>query len=1089
MAEGDTPKPWERFKQPDQPKAQTKPWERFAAPTPNAGAVAAPPAPAAPPSPSAGGGAPQLPPMSIGGPKPPPAYHPTALQSAALGALNIPFADRAASGLRALMGKGTYGENLQNYKAMETAGMREHPYASLAGGLASGLAIPGGAFRLGAGPAAKTAAGALTGMSWGGAQGLSDSPDLRQGKEALGNAMRGAAIGGVAGGVLGRAFAGAGQASDLVPNAASSLRGPPAKSPAFLQRRVSGGIAGNAGEGAAEALAKYGPTKDQGLFTKTRAQFDSLFGMTGGKATRRAETVGREELGLAARSDEVLRTAVEPYAKEVYGLDPVKRADFIHAFETGDKAAMSQFSPKLQQLATIMRGHTAAMATRFQDLPQDMQIGYVENYLAHMWEDPQAVMQTFYGGRIPSSGFTKTRSLPTYRDGIAAGHTPKSDDPLAIFLSSMSNEASWLARKEWIASGLDSGDVMKIPVGGRAPPGMVKLDGFQGSLHDYVAPKGYAEIYNNHYSAGLRSGVGGDAFKAWMDMSNASKAATLGLSGYHVVTVGTEGHFSLLGQGIGEMVRAATGQTGGSRKEVGLHGLGTAARSVYTPFRELFPGGTGSKMIDTYLKKIQPPNARIQEIVDLGTRVNANISPRQYDLRLAPELGGGYGGSLARAFKQGGIRKVTDQLKGNFDIGKLNATAKKAWASPTIGNIVQLGVQGALAPFKGASRTALQAIETLTAPIFETYVPRMKAAVFYDKMYGWALENPTASNADMQQAAMKFWQDVDDRMGLMSRDNLFWRNTINDMLQATMLSPTWNIGTGNVFLGALPELTGKLAGDTKLLESGEIARGLNSKLEYVTGFAVGTMAMGALYEYLSGGSEPIPGTPQNPPQDYPPFKQMHPNTGGVMPGTRWHPPLKEQIIVPGYSKDLLAGRMALRGLAHGDLSGLGQELYGKMNPLAKALYEAATHTDWKGSDTNPDGGLGGYLTQFLKRVTEAYMPIVASNLMKMDPKNPQYNPQTNIGAIQRFIGFREAGKREYDPQGYQAGVDYRRNKAHLEQLQSEKSYLRQHNQPAAMLETTKRINALKQQMNRNKALTGKGSYGPLTPDKGYGGPQ
>lgn len=114
----------------------------------------------------------------------------------------IPFADRFASGMGALTGiggeLGNYSGNLEKQRAQDKQLQDAAPIANTAAHLVGGSLLPVGVFGAVAKPAslyAKTLAGMLTGGAIGGAQGISDTPDLTNLSDAAIHGAKGAGIG------------------------------------------------------------------------------------------------------------------------------------------------------------------------------------------------------------------------------------------------------------------------------------------------------------------------------------------------------------------------------------------------------------------------------------------------------------------------------------------------------------------------------------------------------------------------------------------------------------------------------------------------------------------------------------------------------------------------------------------------------------------------------------------------------------------------------------------------------------------------------------------------------------------------------
>lgn len=133
--------------------------------------------------------------------------------------------DRARAGMDAIIGNGSYGDNLKREQAETASYEREHPAAAIASGLVGGAVAPIGAIGAaskGAGLVAKTMLGAGAGGTIGALQGGLSSKDWTD----LPQTAKDVAFGGVTGGFLGGTLPGAGQAIGAgVRSVADALRG------------------------------------------------------------------------------------------------------------------------------------------------------------------------------------------------------------------------------------------------------------------------------------------------------------------------------------------------------------------------------------------------------------------------------------------------------------------------------------------------------------------------------------------------------------------------------------------------------------------------------------------------------------------------------------------------------------------------------------------------------------------------------------------------------------------------------------------------------------------------------------------------
>lgn len=167
----------------------------------------------------------------------------------------------------------------------------------------------------------------------------------------------------------------------------------------------------------------------------------------------------------------------------------------------------------------------------------------------------------------------------------------------------------------------------------------------------------------------------------------------------------------------------------------------------------------------------------------------------------------------------------------------------------------------------GVLRLPLAAIETAAWPIMEFAVPRMKMAVFM-QLARSELERmgPNARREDVRSRLADAWDVVDDRLGEVVYDNLFWNRYAKDMAMITARSVGWNWGTWRVILGGALDLglqTARGAAGVGRRLAGRGAKvadnsreGLTFQASYLIGFTTMTAALGAVAHMLMTGEQP-----------------------------------------------------------------------------------------------------------------------------------------------------------------------------------------------------------------------------------------
>jgi hypothetical protein len=144
-------------------------------------------------------------------------------------------------------------------------------------------------------------------------------------------------------------------------------------------------------------------------------------------------------------------------------------------------------------------------------------------------------------------------------------------------------------------------------------------------------------------------------------------------------------------------------------------------------------------------------------------------------------------------------------------------------------------------------------LEAASYPTMEYLVPRMKMGVFM-KMAQIEIDKlaPNASTVEIRRALAKVWDHVDNRMGQLVYDNLFWNRTLKDIGMLLVRSLGWNLGTAREVGGAITvDIPKALASMAK----GKVPE-ISPKIGYLTGMIAITATYGAALQYAMTGEGP-----------------------------------------------------------------------------------------------------------------------------------------------------------------------------------------------------------------------------------------
>lgn len=116
---------------------------------------------------------------------------------------------------------------------------------------------------------------------------------------------------------------------------------------------------------------------------------------------------------------------VKPISNVKFSEDGAKQA--IKAIESGNT-----FGLPSEAQSYVSKLRKSFDEVRKEAVNDGLDIGYVENYLTHYWEQPMAQVQEVVNRLRKSGAFQKSRTFLTYQEGIDAGLTPRFSNPTQI---------------------------------------------------------------------------------------------------------------------------------------------------------------------------------------------------------------------------------------------------------------------------------------------------------------------------------------------------------------------------------------------------------------------------------------------------------------------------------------------------------------------------------------------------------------------------------------------------------------------------------------------------------------------------------
>lgn len=583
----------------------------------------------------------------------------------------------------------------------------------------------------------------------------------------------------------------------------------------------------------------------------------------------------REGTGRLRRQREVAINALEEATKH-FGEDP-SNIQKIADYETRTGGWGGNISPKEADFFFLMGemikerwDKVKAIKGITKDIP---------NYFAHYWAEnlwkdgakfrdqiAGIYNKVFSKKPLQPKGFLKKRVFDDILMGVENGYTPISNNPAILALMKIYELDKFLmAHEMW--KKFENAGMLKF----------VKENKF--------APDGYSFIDDSIASRYLPSKITGvQRIGRYVMPTDAARVLNRYLS------------TGLRGKTAYELIR----NTGNILNQVQLGMSG---------FHLLFTS------IDAMLSRQALGQQKITQrkltsgIADLLSSPLAPITNIFRGAKLKGEYSKGVNSALAEAVERAGGSVKMDALYMTNMYDKM----KSAWQR---GN-----------PLGALVRSPLALIDLMSKPIMEYAVPRQKLGVFGD-MAKNILADEVAGKLTRDQATARLqeaWNSVDNRMGQLVYDNLFWNKAVKDIGLITTRSLGWNLGT-------FREIGGGIYDIKKLFTE----KRLTPRTAYVISLVGSTALLGGIINYLYTGQ-----LPQGL-KDY-----YAPRTGKIKPdGT------PERIILPTYAKDVVA-------FFEHPLTTVGH----KLHPLISAVIDMLNNKDFYGYEITDKGNFWDNIKQ------------------------------------------------------------------------------------------------------------------------------
>ncbi len=631
--------------------------------------------------------------------------------------------------------------------------------------------------------------------------------------------------------------------------------------------------------------------------------------------------------------------------------------DFIDKIEKNQP----QTNPALQPIADALRAVLDDRLHQVQALGTGKLADFIEHYFPHLWKDPTAAASLYQQiiAKTPIEGskkFLRQRTHEFFSDGLAAGLKPVTENPVEAMMLRVREMDKYITAHQAFQEMEGKGLLTEIKARDKVPAGYAKINdniatvfarpNRRGAIQIQgykIAPEEVANVINNYLTPGIRSNKHfGGAFRGYLGAANLMNAAQLGLSGFHLAFTTMDSGVSKLALGIEQ---AARGQWKGAAKSL------ASTATIVGPAIENFRRG------NQVMKEWYTPGSTTPEIA-----------------------------SIVQAMKAAGGRAAMDDFYRTDMTDKMMQAFRKG---NTLGGII---------------RSPFAAIEQTAKPILESLVPRIKMGAFMDLAKHNLETNPGMTHDQLRESMRKAWDSVDNRLGEMVYDNLFWNKTVKDLAMASVRSVGWNLGTFRELGGGIKDF----ANVGKELVTGKGGR-LTHRMAYTVAMPVFTGIIGASINYMLTGKKP------EELKDY-----FFPKTGAK--DKEGH---DVRLALPSYMKDVFAyGQDIKTAVTESKPGALLTTLKHKVHPLLNTVLDMLSNEDYYGTKIrNEDDPAMKQLVDAAKYAGKSLVPFGIRDVASLTEQGQgakAFLPLTGITKARQDITSTEAELRAREVQKNEA---------------------------------------------------------------------
>lgn len=493
-----------------------------------------------------------------------------------------------------------------------------------------------------------------------------------------------------------------------------------------------------------------------------------------GVATKDIDTITSN---LNARNEEAanIDKVVNGYEKVFDKMKEPERVDFIDRIKRG----LKQPTPELQDIADAYKAMDKDLYEQINSIKENL--AFKEDHFRVLWKKIPGTEKTkswFSKAKTPlegSKGFLKKATLVDMSEGIAKGGDPVSTNPMTMFKIAHADAMKFITAHRMFDALKSDGVVKFYKSPSDVPENFDKIDDKIANVYfpikteaggtiihkagEWYIEKNAGRIINNLLSRDkIRGTAIGDGLMA---VKNITTSIELSLSPYHATAMSLEAMASDVARGLRKVIN------------LGLRGdLKSATQGMADILKAPFSPKNTFSLGRKYIKLTSEKDFENSDFGKIFLRNNPLAKKYLHDMFM--------GGGLT---KQDGAYKVDSFQSLKDNMAKDN--------------------------YIGAAIRAIPAMnEMIMSPLFDTYIPSLKVGMFMKEFPLTLQENESrlqSGKVTRAELARKTVDFIDDRLGEMNFDNLFWKRSFKTATQLFFRSVTWKLGNARAIGGALPE--------------------------------------------------------------------------------------------------------------------------------------------------------------------------------------------------------------------------------------------------------------------------------------------